>query len=104
MPSAVQSWGRNLAMRDPKDLIALDEIAFLTGMSIEPSVSTEFRIQQALERYYQVASSPVVPVTGAAPVPRAAAPAAAAAPPAQAHGRPEIGLDGLPLDAEPDPF
>ncbi len=101
IPIGAEGRRLRLAMRDPKDLIALDEIAFLTGMSIEPSVSTEFRIQQALERYYQVASSPVVPVTGAAPVPRSAVPAAAAAA-APAQDRPEVGLDGLPFDAEPD--
>jgi hypothetical protein len=101
IPIGAEGRRLRLAMRDPKDLIALDEIAFLTGMSIEPSVSTEFRIQQALERYYQVASTPVLPVTGAAPVPRSAAPAAAAAT-APAPDRPEVGLDGLPLDAEPD--
>jgi hypothetical protein len=102
IPIGAEGRRLRLAMRDPKDLIALDEIAFLTGMSIEPSVSTEFRIQQALERYYQVASTPVVAVTGTEPVPRASAPTAAAATPIQAPGRPEIGLDGLPLDAEAD--
>jgi hypothetical protein len=102
IPIGAEGRRLRLAMRDPKDLIALDEIAFLTGMSIEPSVSTEFRIQQALERYYQVASSPVVPVTGAASVPRSAAPAAPA--PSLAPGHPEVGLDGLPLDADPDPL
>lgn len=103
IPIGVEGRRLRLAMRDPKDLIALDEIAFLTGMSIEPSVSTEYRIQQALERYYQVASTLVVPVTGAAPVPRPAAQGAAAPAPPQSDGRPEVGLDGLPLDAEPGP-
>lgn len=102
IPIGAEGRRLRLAMRDPKDLIALDEIAFLTGMSIEPSVSTEFRIQQALERYYQVASTPVVPVTGAAPVPRSATAAVAATPASPAPDRPEVGLDGLPFDAEPD--
>jgi MshEN domain len=103
IPIGAEGRRLRLAMRDPKDLIALDEIAFLTGMSIEPSVATEFRIQQALERYYQVASSPVVQVTGASPVPRSATPAeATVAAPAKPPNRHEVGLDGLPLDADPD--
>jgi len=102
IPIGAEGRRLRLAMRDPKDLIALDEIAFLTGMSIEPNVATEFRIQQALERYYQVASTPVVPLTGAAPVPRAAATESVPPAPAKQATRSEVGLDGLPLDAEPD--
>jgi hypothetical protein len=48
--------GRNLslAMRDPKDLPALDEISFLTGLAISPFVSLDVRIQVALEKHYGV--------------------------------------------------
>lgn len=44
-----------LAMRDPKDLPAIDEIAFLTGLAISPFVALDFRIQVALGRYYGAA-------------------------------------------------
>ncbi len=48
--------GRNLslAMRDPKDLPALDEISFLTGLAISPFVSLDVRIQVALSKHYGV--------------------------------------------------
>lgn len=46
----------HLAMRDPKDLAAVDEIAFLTGMTVVPHVAAEVRIAMALERYYGVAA------------------------------------------------
>lgn len=52
--------GRNLslAMRDPKDLPALDEISFLTGLAISPFVALDVRIQVALSRHYGVAVDP----------------------------------------------
>jgi hypothetical protein len=50
--------GRNLslAMRDPKDLPALDEVSFLTGLAITPFVALDFRIQIALARHYALAA------------------------------------------------
>lgn len=105
VPIAVDGRRLRLAMRDPKDLIALDEIAFLTGLSIEPYVATEFRIQRALQRYYEVPSGvrSTIPVTGSAPAaPRPApAPQARSAAKSAGSGR-EMGFDGYPLDADPD--
>jgi len=106
VPLELEGRRLRLAMRDPKDLIALDEIAFLTGMMIEPYVATDFRIQQALQRYYQVSSGtqplPVAP--GPVPLPPAAkaerpvpAPPPSAAPVA-------LGFDGFPIDADPGPI
>ena len=43
-----------LAMADPSDLAAIDDIAFRTGLVIRPVVAPEVRIVLALERYYQV--------------------------------------------------
>lgn len=52
--------GRNLslAMRDPKDLPALDEVSFLTGLAISPFVVLDVRIQTALARHYGVPLDP----------------------------------------------
>ena len=52
-----QRLGRNLslAMRDPKDLPALDEISFLTGLAISPFVALDVRIQIALAKHYGIA-------------------------------------------------
>jgi len=40
------------AMRDPNDLAAEDELALVTGKRVEPWVCAEFRIAEALERFY----------------------------------------------------
>lgn len=102
-PIAIEGRRLHLAMRDPKDLIALDEIAFLTGLPIEPYVATEFRLIRAIERFYGISlGTRAIPVAPGPPDPlrpRSAAPAKAA-PPRPAE--PEIGLDGLPLNADPN--
>ena len=41
-----------VAMRDPNDLAAEDEIALVTGKKIEPWCTAEFRLAEALERFY----------------------------------------------------
>lgn len=41
-----------LVMSDPTDLFAMDDIAFLTGHTIEPVVSSELAIDRALEKYF----------------------------------------------------
>lgn len=48
--------GRNLslAMRDPKDLPALDEVSFLTGLAISPFVALDVRLQTALHGHYGI--------------------------------------------------
>ncbi|TYO96651.1 type II secretion system (T2SS) protein E [Geothermobacter ehrlichii] len=42
----------SLAMADPADLAAIDEIAFITDYIIQPLVAPEVRLLQALNRYY----------------------------------------------------
>ena len=101
VPIAIEGRRLHLAMRDPKDLIALDEIAFLTGLPIEPYVATEFRLIQAIERYYNISlGTKAIPVAPGPPEPRSkiAAPLKAA----PRAPMPEVGLDGLPLNADPD--
>ena len=103
VPIAIEGRRLHLAMRDPKDLIALDEIAFLTGLPIEPYVATEFRLLRAIERFYGISlGTKTIPVAPGPPDParprRASPPKAAPLGPAE----PEIGLDGLPLDADPN--
>lgn len=105
VPIAIEARKLHLAMRDPKDLLAIDEIAFLTGLPIEPYVATEFQILRAIERYYQIkVGTKTIPVAGVlqekAPPPPTQQPRGAAAALPRKSG-PEIGLDGLPLDADP---
>src|SRR5260370_19171936 len=42
-----------MAMADPTNLHAIDEIKFLTGFNVEPVVASETAIQAAVERFYQ---------------------------------------------------
>ena len=41
-----------VAMADPSNLHAIDDIKFLTGYNVEPVVASESAIQTAIERYY----------------------------------------------------
>ncbi len=41
-----------VAMADPTNLHAIDDIKFLTGYNVEPVVASETSIQHAVERYY----------------------------------------------------
>ncbi|MEZ4257035.1 MAG: type IV-A pilus assembly ATPase PilB [Polyangiales bacterium] len=41
-----------VAMADPSNLHAIDDIKFLTGYNVEPVVASEAAIMQAIERYY----------------------------------------------------
>ncbi|MFQ5702161.1 MAG: hypothetical protein ACE5HU_09975 [Acidobacteriota bacterium] len=47
----------HLAMMDPANLLALDEISFVTGYTIVATVALEVRIVEALEKHYGVTRS-----------------------------------------------
>jgi hypothetical protein len=57
----------SVAITDPNDLLALDELAFITGCVIEPLLATERTILNALELYYGVPRRRRTPV-GVAPL------------------------------------
>ncbi|MDE2179581.1 MAG: type IV-A pilus assembly ATPase PilB [candidate division NC10 bacterium] len=44
-----------VAMADPSDIVAIDEVRFITGHNIQPMVASETSIQNALNRYYETA-------------------------------------------------
>jgi type IV pilus assembly protein PilB len=46
-----------VAMSDPTNLNAIDDIKFLTGFNVEPVVSSETSIQAAIDRYYAAGPS-----------------------------------------------
>ena len=46
-----------VAMADPTNLHAIDDIKFLTGYNVEPVVASETSIHAAIERYYNVGPS-----------------------------------------------
>ncbi len=54
VPFRLQDKLLDVAMVDPKDLLALDEISFASGYKLRPWVAPEARIFQAMERYYEI--------------------------------------------------
>jgi hypothetical protein len=53
-----------IALRDPSDLRILDELFFVTGRKILPSVAPEARIYNALEKYYGERRTPRYAILG----------------------------------------
>ena len=50
-----------IAMTDPTNVFAMDDIKFMTGYNVEPVVASETEVDEALQRYYgkaAVAASP----------------------------------------------
>ena len=45
-----------LAMADPTNVFAMDDIKFMTGLNIEPVISSEASIQEGIGKYYKVSS------------------------------------------------
>jgi hypothetical protein len=58
LPLLIQDRQLIVAMRDPHDLVALDELAHLTGYRIIPRVAPEVRLHHYLEKYYGIPRPP----------------------------------------------
>src|SRR5215831_7074639 len=58
VPLVVQERQLIVAMRDPHDLLALDELAVATGYRIIPRVAPEVRLHYYLEKFYGVKRPP----------------------------------------------
>src|SRR6185436_915937 len=41
-----------IAMTDPTNVFAMDDIKFMTGYTVEPVVASEVAISEAVEKYY----------------------------------------------------
>lgn len=54
LPLALDGKRLSLAMVNPHDFQALEEIGFVTGMVIKPRICPELRLNVALERYYRI--------------------------------------------------
>lgn len=102
VPIRIQERRLHLAMLNPRDLVGLDEIAYLTGMVVIPYVAPEFRVFRALERYYGLRRERTdrISVSGQVDMDPPATPALAPAPEPAEAVEAGVGLDGLPLDAE----
>jgi hypothetical protein len=55
LPLALEERTLHLAMLDPRDPGQVDEIAFATGLRVQPYVLAEVRISALLEHYYGIA-------------------------------------------------
>ncbi len=112
VPLAVEGRKLHLAMMNPRDLVVADEVAFLTGLQVEPWVSSENLLLDALERLYQI-PRPVretIPLAdradelpGAGGSKASISPPPARRAPLAAPGPDEMGLDGHPLSAAAEP-
>ena len=48
-----------IAITDPTNVFAMDDIKFMTGYNVEPVVASETAVAEALQRYYAPAPAPV---------------------------------------------
>jgi len=65
LPVALDGKRLTLAMADPSDFRAIEELGFFTGMVIVPRVCSELRLSLALERFYGIKRSlHFIPVAG----------------------------------------
>jgi type IV pilus assembly protein PilB len=52
LPVNRSSASLTLAMADPTNVFAMDDIKFMTGYKIEPVVTSELALHEAIEKYY----------------------------------------------------
>src|SRR5215217_5221909 len=48
-----------IAMTDPTNVFAMDDIKFMTGYNVEPVVASETAVIEAITKYYPMAGKPV---------------------------------------------
>lgn len=110
IPLRVEHGRLHLAMLHPKDLRAINQISSLVGLAVVPYITPEFRIFEALERYYRIQRKRSRAITMDTPSAEvnlatlsASQPQADALSPATVRASQtgtDVGLDGLPMDAE----
>jgi hypothetical protein len=94
-----------IAMLNPRDAVAIAEVRSATGCGVEPWVTCEYRLYQALERHYRVSAGRPRAISLAPPLPHERAMKSARREPAGGVAPEDdrslgVGLDGRPLDAE----
>jgi hypothetical protein len=101
-PFRIEDGHLRVATLNPRDLPALREIQQVAGLPVEPWITTEFRLYQALERHWRIRYPGVKAISLAPPaaIPRRAATGPAPPAPTEEGEALQVGLDGLPLDAE----
>src|SRR5207344_3276289 len=56
-----------IAMTDPTNVFAMDDIKFMTGYTVEPVVASEVAITDAVEKYYPSGKGGAAPAKGGKP-------------------------------------
>src|SRR6266849_5350251 len=56
-----------IAMTDPTNVFAMDDIKFMTGYNVEPVVASETAVIEAVQRYYPTGAAKAGPGKGSAP-------------------------------------
>jgi type IV pilus assembly protein PilB len=56
-----------IAMTDPTNVFAMDDIKFMTGYNVEPVVASETAVADAIARYYSIAKKETAAAPAAAP-------------------------------------
>jgi type IV pilus assembly protein PilB len=56
-----------IAMTDPTNVFAMDDIKFMTGYNVEPVVASEGAVIDAIQKYYPTAGKTTVAITTSAP-------------------------------------
>jgi type IV pilus assembly protein PilB len=56
-----------IAMTDPTNVFAMDDIKFMTGYTVEPVVASETAITEAVEKYYPTGKAGAAPAKGGKP-------------------------------------
>jgi type IV pilus assembly protein PilB len=54
-----------IAMTDPTNVFAMDDVKFMTGYNVEPVVTSETALMEALDRYYGLAAPPATKMAAA---------------------------------------
>src|SRR5688500_11592655 len=52
-----------IAMTDPTNVFAMDDIKFMTGYNVEPVVASEIAVMEAIQKYYPAAVKGAAPAT-----------------------------------------
>jgi hypothetical protein len=106
VPFALEDKKLKVAMMDPTDLIAIDEVQFVTGCTVIPHLAPEVRVLFYLERFYGLqrpvryirlvdVDGPVAATPEPHATPASAAPAVAPARAQPAAAAPLVDLDAL---------
>src|SRR5215510_5412283 len=53
-----------IAITDPTNVFAMDDIKFMTGYNVEPVVASETAVTEAIKRYYPTAGAPKAAAAG----------------------------------------